>query len=72
MEHIAKERFTHVGPNAHESESITRPSITFFQDAMRRLVKNKVALVCVVVIAVLILFSVFAPIFSPFDYREQH
>lgn len=72
MEHIAKERFTHVGQNVHESESISRPSMTFFQDAMRRLVKNKVALICVIVIVILILFSVLAPFFSPFDFREQH
>lgn len=72
MEHIAKERFTHVGQNAHDSEAISRPSMTFFQDAMRRLVKNRVALVCIVVIILLVLMSVFAPIISPFDFREQH
>jgi oligopeptide transport system permease protein len=69
---IAKERFAHVGQNIHESESIARKSMTFFQDAMRRLVQNKVALVCAIIIIVMLLFSILAPIVSPFDYREQH
>ena len=50
MEHIEKSRFAHVGQSAQESESIKRQSLTFMQDAMRRLWKNKVAVVCVAVI----------------------
>ena len=42
------------------------------QDAMRRLWKNKVAMVCVVIILVLTAMSIFAPMVSKFDYREQH
>lgn len=40
MEHISKERFTHIGENAREREAIARPSMTFMQDALRRLVKT--------------------------------
>lgn len=72
MEHIDKKRFAHVGENAKAREAITRPSMTFMQDAMRRLVKNRVALVCVVVIAIMLIFSIFAPLVSPFEYQEQH
>lgn len=72
MEHIEKSRFAYVGENAHDREAIARPSLTFMQDAMRRLFKNKVAMVCVVIILVLTAMSIFAPMISPFDYREQH
>ena len=72
MQHIEKSRFTHVGESAHDREAIARPSLTYTQDALRRLVKNKVALVCLVLILVLTLMSIFAPMFSGFDYREQH
>lgn len=72
MEHIAKERFAHVGSNAHEREAIARPSMTFMQDAMRRLMKNKVAFVCVLILAFLIGMSIIAPMITVFDYREQH
>ena len=72
MEHIEKSRFAYVGENAHDREAIARPSLTFMQDAMRRLFKNKVAMVCVVIILVLTAMSIFAPMVSPFDYTEQH
>ena len=72
MEKIEKSRFQWVDPNAEESEGIARPSITFWRDSMGRLMKNKVAVVCGVIIILLILFSIFAPIFSPFEGREQH
>ncbi len=72
MEHIAAERFAHVGENAREREAIARPSMTFMQDATRRLMKNKVAVVCVILLAILVAVSLLAPAVSPFDYREQH
>ena len=72
MQHIEKERFRHIGESASEREAISRPSVTFLQDAMRRLWKNKVALVCAGIIILLTVMSIFAPIFSSFDYREQH
>lgn len=72
MEHIAKDRFAHVGENAKEREAINRPSMTFMQDAMRRLVKNKVALVCAIIVLIMLVMSILAPILCPFDYREQH
>lgn len=72
MEHIEKSRFVHVQENAHDREAISRPSVTFWQDAMRRFAKNKVALICAAIIILLTLISIIAPMVSPFDYREQH
>lgn len=72
MENIAKERFAYVGENAAEREAISRPSITFMQDAMRRLMKNKVAVFCAALIIILMIVSIVAPMISSFDYREQH
>jgi len=69
---ISKDRFAYVGEDAKEREAIARPSMTFMQDATRRLLKNRVALVCLILLAALILISLLAPVFSPFDYREQH
>ncbi len=72
MEHIEKSRFAHVGQKrAGERSPSKRQSLTFMQDAMRRLWKNKVAVVCVAVILLLTAMSIFAPMVSKFDYREQ-
>ena len=72
MEKIDKNRFQWVGPNAEESEGMARPSVTYWRDAMGRLVKNKVALVCAIIIILLILASLIFPLVSPFEGREQH
>ena len=64
MEHIGRERFEYIGENAKEREAISRPSLTFMQDAMRRLVKNKVALVCGVILVLMIIASIAAPMIA--------
>ena len=72
MEKIDKSRFGWVGADPERREEIARPSITFWRDAMGRLAKNKVAVVCLGLIVLLILACVLVPFFTPFDSREQH
>lgn len=72
MEKIDKSRFGWVGADPEHREGISRPSITYWRDAMGRLVKNKVALICLIIIILLILSCVLVPFFSPFTSREQH
>lgn len=72
IEKIAKNRFEWVGPNAHESESITRPSTSYWKDAMHRLKKNKAAMVSLIIILLLVTLSVVVPIVSPYTINEQH
>jgi oligopeptide transport system permease protein len=54
--HIDASEFQHVGVSERDRESITRPSLTFFQDAVRRLVKNRVAMFCLVILFIMVLF----------------
>lgn len=72
MERIEKSQFQWVGPDAHSGEAIVRKSITYWRDAMRRLAKNRVALVCGVFIVLMILATVLLPMISPFQMQEQH
>ena len=50
----------------HDSKFETKP-VTYFQGAFRRFSKNKGAVVGGVVIAVLVLFAIVAPWFTPFS-----
>ena len=50
----------------HDSKFETKP-ISYFQGAFQRFCKNKGAVVGGVVIAVLVLFAIFAPFFTPFQ-----
>ena len=72
MTQIEKSRFEWVGSDSARREGISRPSTTFWKDALGRLLKNKVAVVCFFIIVLLILSCIIVPFFSPFESREQH
>ncbi len=48
-----------------------RPSTTFFRDGVKRLVKNRVALVSFIIIVVITLSAIFIPIFWPYGYEQM-
>ena len=50
----------------HDSKLATKP-VSYFQGAFKRFCKNKGAVVGGVVIAILVLFAIFAPFFTPFQ-----
>ena len=51
---------------AHDKKFDTKP-VSYFQGAFRRFCKNKGAVVGGVVIAILVLFAIIAPLFTPFQ-----
>jgi oligopeptide transport system permease protein len=48
-----------------------RPSTTFFKDGVKRLLKNKVATVCMILIVLITLSAIVIPIFWPYAYDTQ-
>lgn len=48
-----------------------RPASTFFKDGIKRLVKNKVALVSFIVIVIITLSAIFVPMFWPYSYEQM-
>lgn len=65
---VTKDLFTFVGQDDAGAEKIYAPSISYWQDAWRRLKKNKVAMSCMIFIIILTLFAIFAPILSSQDH----
>jgi oligopeptide transport system permease protein len=64
---ISSEKFVFhsANENIHDKKLETKP-VTYFQDALRRFAKNKASIVATVIIAVLVLFAILGPIFSPY------
>lgn len=54
-----------------QSQVIMRESVGFWKDGMRRLRKNKVAMVSLFVIIMVMIFSFIVPGFYPYSYKEQ-
>lgn len=54
------------------NEEIVAPTLNFFQDSWRRLKKNRGAMLSFFVIAVIIIITVFAPLFAPHNPNAQN
>lgn len=67
---IDDEMFTVVGKDIENFNTITRPSLTYWQDAWRRLKKNKVAMVGLSIIILYIIMAVIGPYMRPFDFKS--
>ncbi|HED23965.1 MAG TPA: ABC transporter permease [Firmicutes bacterium] len=65
-----KELFVPLTEKDVQAEMI-RPSITYWQDAWRRLKKNPVAMISLVFILCLLLFAIFGPYLSAYSYSDQ-
>ena len=48
-----------------------RPSSTFFRDGVKRLLKNRVATVSMIIIVLITLASIFIPMFWPYSYDNM-
>lgn len=64
--------FAIVGTNIQRSMESVRPSISYWQDAWRRLKKNKIAIAVLIYLVIMILGSIIFPFISPFKYDQQH
>lgn len=65
------EDFLPASRDEKESLVIMRDSVSFWKDGFRRLKKNKVAMVCIVVILVIMVFAFIVPSFYPYTYKDQ-
>jgi len=69
---IELEDFEVVGKNAEQSELVSRPSISYWQDAGRRLRKNKVAIAAVLIISLYVVMALVGPMLVPYDYNTTN
>lgn len=69
---IEQEEFTWVGQDAGKMEGISRPSISYWKDAMGRLKKSKIAVACIAVLVIITLLAIVMPMISPYTVSEQH
>ncbi len=54
-----------------KTEKKLRPSVSYWEDAWRRLKKNKLSMMGLIVIVLLFLVAIFGPMFSKFSYEDQ-
>ena len=69
MAELSKQKFEIIGCENLDAEGILRPSMTYWQDAWRRLKKNKVAIVSLVLLAIMCVMVVIGPWIARFEYN---
>jgi len=62
---LTRDAFTPVRKNLEKSQAIVRPSLNYWQDAWRRLKKNKVAMVCMGFLVFMLIVAVVGPVIYP-------
>ena len=70
MQNIANEKFQIIGIEDDGVESVSRPSIGYFQDAWRRFKKNKVATLALIVLGLIVLLVIFGPGISGYEFEQ--
>lgn len=71
MAELNKESFVIRGKDTVRMESISRPSLSFWQDAWRRLKKNKAAFIGLCIVAFYTVMAIFAPMFSEYSMSDM-
>jgi len=72
MGEFSKEKFQIIGCDNLDSEGMLRPSMTYWQDAWRRLKKNKVAMLSLVLLGIIALMTIIGPMISKFEYQATN
>lgn len=71
MQSIHKDKFQKLGSTT-DIEAIVRPSMNYWQDAWRRLKKNRLAMAGLIILSVLTILAIIAPFISSYDYETQN
>ncbi len=69
---IPKDMWQPIDSADKDKEKIARPSMTYWQDAWRRLKKNKLSMFGLVLITIILALAIFGPMFSTFSYSDQN
>ena len=68
---ITADLFRTVGKSVEEMEAISRPSLTFWQEAWLRICKDKAAFIGLIILTVYVILAIFAPMVSRYEFDQQ-
>lgn len=69
--HLNPDDFAPASSEEKQSLVVMRESVNFWKDGMRRLRKNKVAMVSLVFVIIIMIFAYVLPAFWPYSYEQQ-
>ena len=72
MAALSPEKFKIIGYKEEEANRIVRPTISYWQDAWRRLRKNPVAVASMIALVLLIIMVIAGPLIRGYDYTSMN
>lgn len=72
MAELTPDKFKVIGYSKDEANRIDRPTISYWQDAWRRLRKNPVAMSALVVLCLLVVMVIVGPLIKGYDYETMN
>ena len=69
--HLNAEDFAPASAEEKESLVVMRESVNFWADGLRRLKKNKIAMISLFFIVLIVIFAYILPAFWPYSYEQQ-
>lgn len=66
------ELFEEVSKEEKNKNEFLQPSLTYWQDAWKRLKRDRMAVAGLVIIIIIAIFAIFGPVISPYEYDEQN
>lgn len=68
---LKTEDFEKASENEKQDLVVMRESVSFWKDGLRRLSRNKIAMISLVVLLIIMIFAFIVPSFYPYTYKEQ-
>ena len=72
MAELTPDKFKIIGFSQEDANRIDRPTISYWQDAWRRLKKNPVAMASMIVLGLLVIMVIVGPIMRGYDYETMN
>ncbi|XKE93805.1 ABC transporter permease [Metaplanococcus flavidus] len=70
-EKLPQGSFDRIPRDTQQAERISKPSVSFWQDAWRRLKKNKGAIFSIILFGLIVIMALLGPIISPYSPNDQ-
>jgi len=71
QEQLSNDLFERAEMNLQQSEQITRPSLSYWQDVWLRVKKNPAAIIGAIMLFIIIFFAIFGPSMNEYGYDDQ-
>lgn len=71
FENLSPEAFEVVGTRNSESDALAKKQVSFWQEVFYRFIKNKLAVLGLILLVIITLMAIFVPVLSSYSYEEN-